>query len=163
MITVPSSSGSSSSWISFLRTLSSGLIKISSTSALSAPFRSISLSNFPPRARFTLPISRDFPAPVSPVRIFSPLPNSTSVSSISARFFTCKLCSISFSPLASAIQHLLPPSLPFFVFLPPISPLPPPNVPQQKLYHPLRYIPPLLAIPWHPALRLRPSPYPAPS
>ena len=96
MTTEPSSSGSSSSSSSFSRTRLSPLANTSSTKALSAPFRSISRSNFPPRARFTLPISRDLPAPVSPVRIFRPLPNSTSVSSIRARFFTCKLCSISF-------------------------------------------------------------------
>ena len=37
-----------------------------------------------------------FPAPVSPVRILSPGPNSTSVSSISARFFTCRCTNIRF-------------------------------------------------------------------
>ena len=36
------------------------------------------------------PRRMDLPAPVSPVRIFSPGPNSTSISSMSARFFTCK-------------------------------------------------------------------------
>ena len=40
------------------------------------------------------PIIIDFPAPVSPDKIFNPSPNSTSASSINAKFFTCKFCNI---------------------------------------------------------------------
>ena len=39
----------------------------------------------------------DFPAPVSPVRIFKPFSKSTSASSMSARFLTCRFLNI-FSP-----------------------------------------------------------------
>ena len=41
-----------------------------------------------PRISCMDPRRIDLPAPVSPVRMFSPGPNSTSMSSIRARFFT---------------------------------------------------------------------------
>ena len=41
-----------------------------------------------------------FPAPVSPVRMLSPSPNSTSAESIRARFFTCSSKSIAAPPFA---------------------------------------------------------------
>ena len=50
-----------------------------------------------PSAKLMDPIIIDLPAPVSPDRILSPSLNSTSVSFISARFFTCRFCNI-YSP-----------------------------------------------------------------
>ena len=79
--------------------------KISSTSAASAFSRSISFCTFPPSARLIEPIIMDFPAPVSPERMFNPSPNSTSASSISARFFTCKLRNI-YSPSSYSSSSL---------------------------------------------------------
>ena len=44
------------------------------------------------------PIKIDLPAPVSPVRIFNPEEKSTSISSIIAKFFTCKFTNNSLLP-----------------------------------------------------------------
>ena len=72
--------------------------KTSSANAGSCPpavfSRSISFCTFPPSARLMEPMIIDLPAPVSPERIFSPRQKVTSDSSISARFFTCRLSNI---------------------------------------------------------------------
>ena len=81
-------SGKMSRASSLFFSFSSSTVKVSSTSPLSVPFLSISALYFAPRASPTEPKRIDFPAPVSPVRILSPGPKSTSVSSIRARFFT---------------------------------------------------------------------------
>ena len=88
IITIPSSVGSVPSCINafFFSLLSTE--KISSIYAWSAPQRITSFDAFPPNAMVTEPIMIDLPAPVSPVSIFSPSPNSTSAFSIRARFFT---------------------------------------------------------------------------
>ena len=88
----PSSTGSSSS--SMAASCCPSTVKTSSTSAYSAPVRIISLSALAPSATLIEPMIMDLPAPVSPVRIFRPSPKVTSISSIKARFFTCKLCNI---------------------------------------------------------------------
>ena len=56
--------------------------------------------NLPPSARLIEPRIMDFPAPVSPVKILRPSPNSTSASSIKARFFTYKFFNM--------VSHLSP-------------------------------------------------------
>ena len=67
---------------------------IAVTSALSCPVLMSSLSARKPKARPIEPIKMDFPAPVSPLKIFSPWANSISKLSMSAMFFTCKLDNI---------------------------------------------------------------------
>ena len=56
-----------------------------STTAFEAPSRMSSVCARSPRINLSPPTSIDFPAPVSPVRMFNPGPNSTSSSLISAK------------------------------------------------------------------------------
>ena len=76
------------------RTFGFSTEKTSSTSAVSSLSRSSSFGTFSPSANATEPMMMDLPAPVSPVKILSPSLNSTSVSVIRARFFTCRFCNI---------------------------------------------------------------------
>ena len=92
-----SPSGKISIASSLFLSLSSSTENVSSTSPLPVPFLSISALYLAPSASPTDPRRMDFPAPVSPVRILSPGPKSTSVSSMSARFFTCRFCNIPLS------------------------------------------------------------------
>ena len=55
--------------------------------ALAAPFRRISVETFSPKMEFNALITRDFPAPVSPVNTLKPGENEISSSSIRAKFF----------------------------------------------------------------------------
>ena len=91
---VPSSSTGISRSLSIFLCRSFSTPNTSSTSAYSSPVLISEGSAFAPRARFTDPITTDLPAPVSPVKILSPLENSISCSFIRARFFTCKLYNI---------------------------------------------------------------------
>ena len=86
-INTSSSASSISSSLSFLLTVSLSTVKRSSTSPSEFSFLNSSLGNFPPRHIPREPIIIDFPAPVSPVRIFKPLSKSISISSI--RSITC--------------------------------------------------------------------------
>ena len=92
----PSSTSTSSSLKASI-IFGSSTEKISSTKAGFSLSLSISFCTFSPSARLIEPMMIDFPAPVSPDSIFSPSENSTSHSSMSARFFTCRFCNI-FSP-----------------------------------------------------------------
>ena len=88
-------------WFSHADTkLTTGTFVLSTEMDYMALIRSMRTS-----ARLMEPMIMDFPAPVSPVRILSPPPKVTSVSSIKARFFTCKLCSI-FSSFQFIHQNL---------------------------------------------------------
>ena len=95
-ITHPSSTSTSSALKASI-IFGSSTEKISSTKAGLSLSLSISFCTFSPSARLIEPMMIDFPAPVSPDSIFSPSENSTSHSSMSARFFTCRFCNI-FSP-----------------------------------------------------------------
>ena len=76
------------------QTSGSRCVKSAVTTAFLQPVRTMSRVTRCPRTAW-IPCSRiDFPAPVSPVNMFSFLPNSTSISSIKARFFTCKYCNM---------------------------------------------------------------------
>ena len=117
-ITVSSSISISSARMASMVSASSTK-KISSTKADSPLSRSISFWTFSPKARLIDPMIMDFPAPVSPDKILSPGPNSTSVSSINARFFTCRFCNIrSPSTLPKSYYAYLPTILrSFFIIL----------------------------------------------
>ena len=85
-ITRPSSGSISKSASFFL--VSSFTEKTSSTKPESFPALTKFLPAFAPKARLIEPIITDFPAPVSPVRMFNPSPKETSASSIITRFLT---------------------------------------------------------------------------
>ena len=68
---------------------------VASAMALVLPCRMTSVSARSPNIIFNAPIMMDLPAPVCPVSMFSPGPNSTSSSSIKAKSFMYRLRIIS--------------------------------------------------------------------
>ena len=76
----------------------SSMEKTASTTACSSPWRTISLLALPPRENPSASMIRDFPAPVSPVRIFKPFPKTTSDSCIRATFLMLIYSSINYAP-----------------------------------------------------------------
>ena len=87
VITTSPSSGIISRFSSFFL-VSSFTEKTSSTKPESLPALTRFLPAFAPKAKLIEPIITDFPAPVSPVRMFNPSPKETSASSIIMRFLT---------------------------------------------------------------------------
>ena len=97
-MTICPSSGSTPNLDNFSFVSSSSIWKTISTIAESPCFPMISCETLAPSTMPIEPIKIDLPAPVSPVRIFNPEEKSTSISSIIAKFFTCKFTNNSLLP-----------------------------------------------------------------